>query len=184
MGTLRSQTWSIWVRGRIFVRRTIIGVVMICSLNSWDKTKRHLALVALVTLLPLLPCSPVAMVALLPWLPCCPGCLVALVALVALLPCCPCCLVALLPCCSVALLPCCRVALGALLPTIRDKAVESLFLNRIISENKRIRTPPLSPPFKVGVFVVFYRQLEKGHNIAQRGWGRKAIFPPFGGNKT
>ena len=43
-------------------------------------------------------------------------------------------------------------------------------------ENKRIRTPPLSPPFKVGVFVVFYRQLEQGHNIARRGWGRKAIF--------
>ena len=127
MRTLRSQTWSIWVRGRIFVRRTIIGVVMICSLNSWDKTKRHLALVALVTLLPCLP-----------WLPCCHGCPVAMVALVALL-------------------LCCLVALGALLPTIRDKTVETLFLNRIISENKRIRTPPLSPPFKVGVFVVFYR---------------------------
>ena len=171
MRTLRSQTWSIWVRGRIFVRRTIIGVVMICSLNSWDKTKRHLALVALVALVALLPCChgcPVAMVALLPWLPWLPCC-----------PCCPCCLVAL-----VALLLCCLVALGALLPTIRDKTVETLFLNRIISENKRIRTPPLSPPFKVGVFVVFYRQLEKGYNIARRGWGRKAIFPPFGGNKT
>ena len=133
MRTLRSQTWSIWVRGRIFVRRTIIGVVMICSLNSWDKTKRHLALVALVALVTLLPC--------LPWLPCCHGCHG-----------CPGCLVAL-----VALLLCCLVALGALLPTIRDKTVETLFLNRIISENKRIRTPPLSPPFKVGVFVVFYR---------------------------
>ena len=103
---------------------------MICSLNSWDKTKRHLALVALVALVTLLPC--------LPWLPCCHGCPVAMVALVALL-------------------LCCLVALGALLPTIRDKTVETLFLNRIISENKRIRTPPLSPPFKVGVFVVFYR---------------------------
>ena len=41
--------------------------------------------------------------------------------------------------------------------TIGDKIVESLYLNRVISENKRIRTPPLSPPFKVGVFVVFYR---------------------------
>ena len=128
------------------------------------------ALVALVTLLPLLPCCSVALVALLPWLPCCPGCLVALVALVALVT-------------LVALLLCCFVALCALLPTIGDKIVETLFLNRVISENKRIRTPPLSPPFNVGVFVVFYRQLEKGHNIAQRGWGRKAIFPPFGGNK-
>ena len=37
------------------------------------------------------------------------------------------------------------------------KIVETLYLNRVTSENKRIRTPPLSPPFKVGVFVVFYR---------------------------
>ena len=41
--------------------------------------------------------------------------------------------------------------------TIGDKIVETLYLNRVFSENKRIRTPPLSPPFKVGVFVVFYR---------------------------
>ena len=61
---------------------------------------------------------------------------------------------------------------------------ETLFLNRVISENQRIRTPPLSPPFKVGVFVVFYRQLEQGHKIARRGWGRKAIFFPFEVNKT
>ena len=123
-------------------------------------------LVALVTLLPLLPlllwlpCCPCCRVVLLPWLPCCHGCLVALVALVTL----------------VALLLCCFVALCALLPTIGDKIVETLFLNRVISENKRIRTPPLSPPFNVGVFVVFYRQLEKGHNIARRGWGRKLYF--------
>ena len=68
--------------------------------------------------------------------------------------------------------------------TIGDKIVETLFLNRVISENKRICTPRLSPPFKVGVFVVFYRLLEQGHNIARRGWGRKAIFPPFQVNKT
>ena len=43
------------------------------------------------------------------------------------------------------------------LHTIGDKIVETLYLNRVTSENKRIRTPPLSPPFKVGVFVVFYR---------------------------
>ena len=41
--------------------------------------------------------------------------------------------------------------------TIGDKIVETLYLTRVTSENKRIRTPPLSPPFKVGVFVVFYR---------------------------
>ena len=61
-------------------------------------------------------------------------------------------------------------------PTIGDKSVETLYLNRVTSENKRICTPPLSPTFKVGVFVVFCWQLEQGHNIARRGWGRKAIF--------
>ena len=45
----------------------------------------------------------------------------------------------------------------SIIATISDKIVETLYLNRVISENKRIRTPPLSPPFKVGVFVVFYR---------------------------
>ena len=68
--------------------------------------------------------------------------------------------------------------------TIGDKIVKTLYLNRVNSENKRIRTPPLFPPFKVGVFVVFYRQLEQGHNIARKGLGRKAIFPPFEVNKT
>ena len=43
------------------------------------------------------------------------------------------------------------------LATIGDKIVEPFYLNRVTSENKRIRTPPLSPPFKVAVFVVFYR---------------------------
>ena len=46
---------------------------------------------------------------------------------------------------------------GVLQPAIGDKIVETLYLTRVTSENKRIRTPPLSPPFKVGVFVVFYR---------------------------
>ena len=119
-------------------------------------------------LLPLLlwlPCCPCCLVALLPWLPCrhgfhgSHGCLVALVALVALLPWVPCCLQS------------------------TTKLLRHLFFNRVISE-KRIRTPPLSPPFKVGVFAVFYRQLGQGHNIARRGWERKAIFPPFEVNKT
>ena len=68
--------------------------------------------------------------------------------------------------------------------TIGDKIVETLFLNRVISENKRIRTPPLSPSFKVGVFVVFYAARTRAQHIAQRGWERKAIFPPFEVNKT
>ena len=38
---------------------------------------------------------------------------------------------------------------------IGNKIVETLYSNRVTSENKGIHTPPLSPPFKVGVFVVF-----------------------------
>ena len=52
-------------------------------------------------------------------------------------------------------------------PTIGDKIVETLCSNRMTSENKRIWTPPLSPPFKVGVFVVFFRYLEQQHSIAK-----------------
>ena len=40
-------------------------------------------------------------------------------------------------------------------PTIAEKIVETLYSNRVTSENKRIYTPPLSPLFKIGVFVVF-----------------------------
>ena len=52
-------------------------------------------------------------------------------------------------------------------PTIRNKIVKTLYSNRITSQNKRIHTPPLSPPFKVGLFVVFFRQLEQWHNLAK-----------------
>ena len=40
--------------------------------------------------------------------------------------------------------------------TIGDKIVETLYSNKVTSENKRIYTPPPSSPFKVRVFVVFY----------------------------
>ena len=42
-------------------------------------------------------------------------------------------------------------------PSIGHKIVETLYSNRVTLEKKRILTPPLSPPFKVGVSVVFYR---------------------------
>ena len=41
--------------------------------------------------------------------------------------------------------------------TIGDKIVETLYSNKVTSENKRIYTPPPSSPLKVGEFVVFYR---------------------------
>ena len=39
--------------------------------------------------------------------------------------------------------------------TIGDKIVETLYSNRVTSEKIRIHTPSLSPPFKVGMFLVF-----------------------------
>ena len=50
-----------------------------------------------------------------------------------------------------------RLRTSAQEATIGDKIVETLYVKRVTSENKRTRTPPLSTPFKVGVFVVFYR---------------------------
>ena len=41
--------------------------------------------------------------------------------------------------------------------TIGDKIVETLYSNKVTLENKGICASPLFPPFKVGVFVVFYR---------------------------
>ena len=74
----------------------------------------------------------------------------------------------------------CLISLGKnVIPTSGDKIVETL-----CSENKRICTPALSPPFKVGVLVVFYRQLEHRHNIAWRGLGRKSYIPSFEVSKT
>ena len=43
------------------------------------------------------------------------------------------------------------------IPTIQDKLLRHMYSNRVTSENKIIHTPSPSPPFKVGVFVVFYR---------------------------
>ena len=37
----------------------------------------------------------------------------------------------------------------------RQQTVETLYSNRVTSEKRGIHTPPLSPPFKVWVFVVF-----------------------------
>ena len=35
--------------------------------------------------------------------------------------------------------------------TIGDKTVETLYSNRVTSEKEKFHTPPLSPPFKVGI---------------------------------
>ena len=53
--------------------------------------------------------------------------------------------------------------------TIGDKIVETLYSNRVTSENKKFPHPFPSPPFKVRVFVIFYRLREQRQNIA---WSR------------
>ena len=58
-----------------------------------------------------------------------------------------------------------------------QKFFQALYSNKVTSDNKRIHTPFPSPPIKVGVFVVFYRQLEQRHNTAWRGWREKLYFP-------
>ena len=40
--------------------------------------------------------------------------------------------------------------------TIGDKTVETLYSDRVTSEKEKFHTPPLPPPFKVGIFVFFY----------------------------
>ena len=52
------------------------------------------------------------------------------------------------------------------LTKIGDKIVEILYSSGVTSGNKTIQTPPASPPFEFGVFVVFYRYFEQRHNIA------------------
>ena len=41
--------------------------------------------------------------------------------------------------------------------TIGEKFVETLYSIRRTSKNKKLHTPPLSPPFEVGVFAIFLR---------------------------
>ena len=70
-------------------------------------------------------------------------------------------------------------------PTIGDKIVETLYSNRVTSQNNGIRTPPLSPPFKVGVFVFFSVGSSNIGRTLRGGDGEgKAKFPPFEGSKT
>ena len=54
--------------------------------------------------------------------------------------------------------------------------------NRVTSDNKTIRTPPLPPPFKVGVFAVSIGSSNMGTTL-HRG-DRGGIFPPFEVSKT
>ena len=65
--------------------------------------------------------------------------------------------------------------------TISDEIVETLHSNWVTPKNKRIHTPRLSFPFKVGVIAVFYRSCSSNSGTTLPGGdGRgKALFSPF-----
>ena len=71
-----------------------------------------------------------------------------------------------------------------MVPTIRDKIVETLYSNRVTSENKRIRTPPLSPSFKFGCLLFSIASSNIGSTLHGEDGGGKATFPTFEVSKT
>ena len=59
-----------------------------------------------------------------------------------------------------------------------------LYSNRVTSENKRIRTPPLSPPFKVGCLLFSTHSSNISTKLHGGDDAGKAIFPPFKVSET
>ena len=70
--------------------------------------------------------------------------------------------------------------------TIGDKIFETLYSNRVTSENKIIHIPPLRLPLhsKLGCLVSFYRWLEQRQTLNGGGGGGKALFCPIEVGKT
>ena len=55
----------------------------------------------------------------------------------------------------------------------------------LVSENKTIHTPSLSPPFNVEVSVVFLQAARTARQLCMEGTGvGKALFSPFKVDKT
>ena len=66
---------------------------------------------------------------------------------------------------------------------VSDKIVET-YSSRVTSESVRIHTPPLSPPFKVGVFFFSKGSSNSGTTLRGGDGGGKAIFSSFEVRKT
>ena len=67
-------------------------------------------------------------------------------------------------------------------PTIGDKIVDTLYTNRVTSENKRIRAPPLPPPpphSKLGCSLFSIGSSNISTTLHWGDGGGKARFPPF-----
>ena len=65
----------------------------------------------------------------------------------------------------------------------RRQIVETLYSNRVTSENKRIHTPPLSPPFKVGGFVISKGSSNSGTTLHGGDGGESYNYFPLQGQK-
>ena len=69
--------------------------------------------------------------------------------------------------------------------TIGDKVVETLYSNRVTSENKRICAPnPVPLHSKLGCLLFSIGSSNIGTTLHGEDGGRKAIFPPFEVSKT
>ena len=63
--------------------------------------------------------------------------------------------------------------------TIGDRIVETLYSNRVISEDKRMHNPPPPLHTKLGCLLFSAGSSNSGTNIAWRGWGRKSFTVPL-----
>ena len=68
--------------------------------------------------------------------------------------------------------------------TIGDKIVETLYSNRVTSEDKRIHTHPYPLHSNLGCFLFSIGRSNSGTTLHGGDKGRKAIFPPFEVSKT
>ena len=61
---------------------------------------------------------------------------------------------------------------------VSDKIVET-YSSRVTSESIRIHTPPLSPPFKVGVFFFFLKVAPTVAQHCVEGMGEEKLYFPL-----
>ena len=64
-------------------------------------------------------------------------------------------------------------------PTIADKIVETLYSNRVTSENKTIHTPLLFPPFKVASVCCFLKVARTAAQHCMEGMGEEKLYFPL-----
>jgi len=73
---------------------------------------------------------------------------------------------------------------AAVRATIGDKIVETLYSNRVTSENKRINTPPPPLHSKLGCLLFSISSSNSGTTLHGGDGGEEALFFPFEVGKT